>query len=96
MLDLLINNYQNDLAISFNENHEFNIDDEGNFSLFLDIFKGKGGDIESSRLDVPLLGKIALDPAISATSDSGIPYIVQFPDSPTANNFNSIVSHITK
>ena len=91
-----INNYKNDLNISFNDNHKFNIDNEGNFSLFLDIFKGKGGDIESSRLDVPLLGKIALDPAISATSDSGVPYIVQFPDSSTANNFNSIVSYITK
>ena len=91
-----INNYTNDFNISFNDNHKFNIDNEGNFSLFLDIFKGKGGDIESSRLDVPLLGKIALDPAISATSDSGVPYIVQFPDSPTANNFNSIVSYITK
>ena len=91
-----INNYSSDFSVSFDDNHKINIDDNGNFSLFIDIFKGQGGDIESSRLDVPLLGKIALDPAISATSDSGIPYILEFPDSPIANNFNSIVSYIVK
>ena len=91
-----INNYSSDFSVSFDDNHKINIDDNGNFSLFIDIFKGKGGDIESSRLDVPLLGKIALDPAISATSDSGIPYILEFPDSPIANNFNSIASYIVK
>jgi len=91
-----IDNYSNNLSISFEDNHKFKIDENGNFSLFIDIFKGEGGDLESSRLDVPLLGKIALDPAISATSDSGIPYIVEFPDSSIANNFNSIVSYLTK
>jgi len=91
-----IDNYSNDFSISFDDNHKFNIDENGNFSLLIDIFKGEGGHLESSRLDVPLLAQIALDPAISATSDSGIPYIVEFPDSSIANNFNSIVSSITK
>ena len=91
-----INNYSSNFSVSFDDNHKINIDDNGNFSLFIDIFKGKGGDIESSRLDVPLLGKIALDPAISATSDSGIPYVLKFPNSPIANNFNSIASYIDK
>jgi len=91
-----IKNYSNNFSISFEDNHKFNIEDNGNFSLYIDIFKGKGGALESSRLDIPLLGKIALDPAISATSDSGIPYIVEFPNSPISNNFSSIASYITK
>ena len=89
-----ISNYSKDFSVSFEENYEFDIDDNGNFSLFIDVFKGKGGDLESSRLDIPLLGKIALDPKISEASDSGIPYIIKFPKSSIANNFSSIASHI--
>jgi len=42
------------------ENKEIEIDNNGNFDLYVDIFKKDGGRKESERLGVPLLGKIPL------------------------------------
>jgi len=58
------------------------------------IFKGRGGEIESQRLDIPLLGKIALDPNLTQTSDEGVPEVVAHKDSEVSKEFLKIAEAI--
>ena len=46
------------------------------------IFPGSGGEDESKRLDVPLLGQIYLSPEIAQSSDEGTPFVLKYKDSP--------------
>ena len=55
-------------------NKEYNIKD-GLFSVDLEIFKGKGGDNESHRLNVPLLSCIPIDSNLALSTDQGTPYV---------------------
>jgi len=48
-------------------------DNNGSFSISLDLFKTGGGEKESERLGVPLLGKIPISESIMSSTDSGIP-----------------------
>jgi len=50
----------------------------------------------AEELRVPFLGKIPLDPRICEDSDTGTPFIVQHPDSPSAVAFREIVAKITR
>jgi len=72
-----IKNYKNnrDIHLSVNDK-DIQIQGNGEFEIEVDIFKGQGGRIESERLDIPLLGKINLDPLLSVSADSGVPYVV--------------------
>jgi ATP-binding protein involved in chromosome partitioning len=72
------------------------IDSNGCFNLDIEIFKGKSGEKESSRLDIPLLGAIPLDPELSLLSDMGKPYVFQNEDSPVSNIFKNISKKITE
>ena len=69
-----------------------NVDNNGYFDLDIEIFKGKSGKKESSRLGIPLLGAIPLDPELSLLSDMGTPYVLQNEES----SVNSIFENITK
>ena len=69
-------NENKNISLSIN-NQDINVGKNGEFKIELDIFKGKGGEIESKRLDIPLLGKINLDPNLSLASDSGLPYVLK-------------------
>ncbi len=53
------------------------IDDEGNFKLNIDLFKSGGGDMESERLGVPLLGKIPISKKLMLATDNGEPLIIK-------------------
>ena len=57
------------------------------------IFPGEGGKEESARLDVPLLGKIALTPEIVASTEQGKPYVVEY-KSQITTDFKNITSQI--
>ena len=59
-----------------------------------EIFSEKRGKELSEDLELPWLGDIPLDERISATSDTGIPFIVQYPDSPVTRKMNEIVDSI--
>jgi len=59
------------------------------------IFGSGGGERESKRSGVPLLGKIPLEPSITKTGDSGEPLSVE-KDSQTAKLFASIAKEIIK
>ena len=60
------------------------------------IFPGSGGEIESSRLKVPLLGKIYLSPEMTQTAEDGTPYVLKYKDSVITNEFNMISSQISQ
>ena len=67
------------------------IDEKGVFTVTIDLFKKGGGERESQRLGVPLLGKIPLSQAIMDSTDSGEPITFSLPDTPDSKIFSDIV-----
>ena len=51
----------------------------GKFSFIMDLFKKGGGEKESERLGVPLLGKIPLSEDIMSSTDAGTPLAAEDP-----------------
>ena len=76
------------------DNQKIDIDPNGKFIFEYDIFKGNAGNMESQRLNLPLLGKINLDLRLSESCDNGIPFIKQFDGSIIQKEFNKIASKI--
>ena len=66
------------------------VDDSGNFSLTMDLFKTGGGIKESERLGVPLLGKIPISADIMTATDSGTPIAESSPESPIGKIYHQI------
>ena len=66
----------------------------GEFLIELPVFSGKGGEQESKRLNVDLLGKIPLDPILSKSSDDGIPICISEPENYLSKKINQIVNII--
>ena len=60
------------------------------------IFPGNGGEEESRRLGVPLLGQIYLSPEIAQSADSGNPYVLNYKDSPITAEYLKIANHIVE
>ena len=75
-------------------NPQINIDEQGAFTLTIDLFKKGGGERESQRLGVPLLGKIPLSKTIMDSTDAGIPITFSMPDTFDSKIFSNIVSQI--
>ena len=48
-------------------------DNNGSFNISFDLFKTGGGEKESERLGVPLLGKVPISESIMSSTDSGTP-----------------------
>ncbi len=65
-------------------------DKDGKFSIRYDIFKRGGGESESKRLGVPLLGVIPISGEIVDSTDSGEPIVLSNPKSPISAIYNSI------
>lgn len=59
-----------------------------------EIFAGDAGAKIAERFDIPFLGKIPIDPAISAGGDSGNPFVNRESKSPAAESFAEIVKTI--
>ena len=93
-LEGMIKNFKKDNKIIFENHEKININSKGEFSICIDLFKGAGGQLESARFEVPFLGKIAIDPLISETSDKGFPYVLKYPDSVITDSFNDIINKI--
>lgn len=49
-----------------------------------EIFGSGGGEKEASRIGVPFLGSLPLDPSIRIASDQGTPFVVSHPESPAS------------
>ena len=69
-------------------------DKDGNFSIRYDIFKRGGGEAESKRLGVPLLGVIPISGEIVDSTDSGEPIVLSNPKSPISEIYNSIAEKV--
>ena len=69
-------------------------DDEGNWSMILDLFKKGGGLLAANELEVPYLGSLPFDPGIVRGGDDGVHRIVAEPDGDTAKAFDIIVENI--
>ena len=58
------------------------------------IFGSDGGKYLASDFNIPLLGKIPIDPTIVSACDKGVPYIDAYKDSKTANTIKQIIDSI--
>lgn len=68
----------------------------------MDVFGSGGGDRVAETLagavghDVPVLGRIGLDPALREGADQGIPLVLSSPDSPTAMALKGIARALVR
>jgi ATP-binding protein involved in chromosome partitioning len=60
----------------------------------VDIFQAGGGKKMAEESGVTFLGKIPIDPKVSASSDKGKPFVLEHPDSPASKAFSEIVSKV--
>ena len=81
-------------TIQLGEEGKIKLDKNGEFSFTIDLFKKGGGEKESQRLGVPLIGKIPVSKSITDSTDSGIPLTYSSPDHPNSKEFFSITSKI--
>jgi ATP-binding protein involved in chromosome partitioning len=60
------------------------------------LFGSGGGDELASTLNVPLVGRIPLDPAVVAGGDDGKPVTVHDPDNPAARAFHAAAERLVE
>ena len=68
-------------------------DDEGNFSVVVDIFKKGGGKNTAEEFSVPYLGALPFDPYLRG-GDDGVHRIVSEPEGHSAKAFSEVVAAI--
>ena len=89
----LINTDKYSLDINgFDDN--ININDDGSFSIPINLFKSGGGLKESKRLDVPLLGQIPISIEMMHATDKGEPIILSEPNNSVSKLFRDIADKI--
>ena len=89
----LINTDKYSLDINgFDDN--ININDDGSFSIPINLFKSGGGLKESKRLDVPLLGQIPISIEMMHATDKGEPIILSEPNNAVSKLFRDIADKI--
>lgn len=69
-------------------------DDEGAWSVTLDLFKQGGGEESAKELGVPFLGRLPFDPGIVRGGDDGVHRIIADPDGEAALAFDGIVNKL--
>jgi ATP-binding protein involved in chromosome partitioning len=60
----------------------------------VDIFQAGGGKKMAEEASISFLGKIPIDPKISASSDKGVPFVIEQPDSAASKAFMEIVKKV--
>jgi ATP-binding protein involved in chromosome partitioning len=60
------------------------------------IFRQGGGDKESERLGIPLLGRVPLDPAVCDAGDTGVPLVLGQPTTAAAEEFQKIAAAVVE
>ena len=71
------------------------VDSDGQFSIRIDMFKRGGGQSESERLNVPLLGEIPLAQEIMEATDAGEPIVSKTPEAHVSKIYKSIAEKVT-
>ncbi|MGQ4810407.1 Iron-sulfur cluster carrier protein [Candidatus Entotheonellaceae bacterium PAL068K] len=61
-----------------------------------DIFRRGGGQKESERLGIPLLGRIPLDAAVCDAGDTGMPLVLRQPHTATAEEFQTVAAAVVE
>jgi len=69
-------------------------DENGDFSVVLDIFKEGGGKATAEEFGVPFLGALPFDPGFVRGGDDGVHRIVSEPDGPSAVAFAKVVAAV--
>lgn len=69
-------------------------DAEGRFQIELELFGRGGGQQIAARFDVPLLGRIPLDPAVRVGGDRGLPAVMARPESLVAKHFGEVAGKL--
>ncbi len=60
----------------------------------VEIFQGGGGEKLAQERGVPFLGRIPIDPKVSGSSDRGVPFVIEQPDSSASKAFLEIVEKV--
>jgi ATP-binding protein involved in chromosome partitioning len=60
----------------------------------VNVFPGTGGEDLSKKYNIPLLGSLPIDPEIAKSCDSGVPAILDKPESEYAKVFQVIAETI--
>jgi len=60
----------------------------------VEIFQKGSGEKMAKEAGVPFLGKIPIDPKVSASSDMGKPFVTSYPGSPASTAFMEIVEKV--
>ena len=91
-----ITNPQSNLEIAGpgGKKHKVVSDDEGKFSVTLDIFKQGGGKSTAEEFGVPFLGELPFDPGFVRGGDDGVHRIVSDPEGASAIAFAKVVEAI--
>ena len=74
--------------------HKVTADENGDFSVTLDIFKQGGGKSTAEEFGVPFLGELPFDPGFVRGGDDGVHRIVSEPDGASAIAFGKVVEAI--
>jgi ATP-binding protein involved in chromosome partitioning len=82
------------VKIDITEKEVIETDKDGKFFLRYDIFKTGGGEAESKRLGVPLLGLIPISSEIVESTDLGEPIVLSNPKSSISKEYNSIADKV--
>jgi ATP-binding protein involved in chromosome partitioning len=61
-----------------------------------EIFRRGGGQKESARLGIPLIGRIPLDPEVCDAGDTGIPVAIGRPETKTGAEFHQIAAAVVE
>ena len=80
--------------ISMDDGSNIEISKTGNFQMKIDLFKKGGGESESERLNIPLLGEIPLSNDIVTSTDDGEPIVEKDPNHKASQIYLSIVDKI--
>lgn len=59
-----------------------------------EVFRQGGGQKESERLGIPLLGHIPLDPVVCDTGDTGVPLVLSHPDTKSTEELHKIATAV--
>ena len=73
---------------------EANTNEDGEWSVTLDLFKKGGGEDAAKEFEVPFLGSLPFDPGIVRGGDDGVHRIVAEPEGPTAKAFDTVVENL--
>src|SRR5262245_7589324 len=61
-----------------------------------EIFRRGGGQKESERLGIPLIGRIPLEPDVCDAGDTGVPVAIGRPDTPAGAEFHKIAAAVVE